>query len=154
MNNLNKLRFNINNKNLQWFEDGILTNIGDWENSNIDTTIKEPTKKFELLKCPVNPQQTSFKYVKLPKKSLYVSEVYDIINNFYWYVSGSAPCACRLENLINVEPDNNGIIENLIKKVGNGSGNWYEALGPCIKFKQIVEEELNGFKTWRLVFEE
>ncbi len=154
-NSFNKIKFNVNDyddNELRWFENGNLIPY-DSETHGAEK-FKKTTKSFELLKCPVNPQQTSFKYLKLPKKTTTVNDVYEIIQNFYLWGTQSKICPCRLENLIDIEQDNDGIIADLIETVGNGTECWNQALGPYTKFKEIVEETLNGFKTYRIVFEQ
>lgn len=53
--------------------------------SNIhgNLAFKTKTSDYEFIKCPVNPQQTSFKYIKLNKKMVKIREVFDLINEFY-----------------------------------------------------------------------
>ncbi len=154
----NKIRFKISSiygvdgaNAPQWFDGENLTPYDS--NTHGQEKFKNLTKSFELLKCPVNPQQTSFKYLKLQKKAMVVKEVYDLIGNFYWWGTQSKISPCRLENLIDIEPDVEGIIARLIDEVGNGTEYWAKALGPCTRFKEIVEETVNGFKTYRVVFE-
>lgn len=151
-NPFNKIQFKVSSygHDPQWFDgENVIPYDSDTHGKE---RFKNPTKSFELLKCPVNPQQTSFKYIKLQKKAMVVQDIFDSIENFYWWGTQSKIIPCRLETLIDIEPDGEGIIARLIEEVGNGTEYWAKALGPCTKFKEIIEETTNGFKTYRVVF--
>ncbi len=154
MNTFNKIKFTVNyelNYPIQWVENNQAVNYDD--NTHGANQFKSSSKNYEFIKCPVNPQQTSFKYLKLVKKAQTVDEVYNCIWNFYSDYQYK-PCPCRLENLMDIEQDNMGVISGLISKVGNTCREWHETLGQCTIFKEMVEENINGFKVYKLIFEE
>ena len=55
----------------------------DVDSDIINFEVRDISKKPEFLKCPVNPQQTSFKYIALPKKKIILNEVLKMIECFY-----------------------------------------------------------------------
>ncbi len=146
----NKMRFSVKNNNvILWIEDNQTVDFEPIKHGS--TQFKGSTKNYEFIKCPVNPQQTSFRYIKLSKKSQTFNQVYDNIYMFYNDYQFK-PWPCKMENLMDIEQDNTEVISSLIAKAGNTCGEWRETLGTYTKFKEIVEETHNGYKCYRVIF--
>ena len=173
MNTLNNVRFildsyyGFNDENMpnEEFEDNYLyyylRNIKFIENNQIvafnqthnQLNFKNKTNRFEFLKCPVNPQQTSFKYIKLNKKNMFLSDVLKLIEDFYSWASIKAH-SFSIENIIDIENDDLNIVRNIRNNIEkhNTVHTWAHLLGSYRKFIGIIEGELNGFKTYQLLF--
>lgn len=106
---------------------------------------KPKTKQFEFLKCPINPQQNVWSYVKLNKKSLGINDVLRQIEKFY-------DTHIKIEQIIDIADDGANFVNNIRIACEKQSFTWAHLLGANRKFAQIIEGELNGFKTYQLVF--
>ena len=132
-------------ENSQWNQNGILVNYDFVTHGSID--FKKKTNNFEFIKYPVNPQQTHWKYFKLNKKAMKISEIQVIIENIY-------STSLKIEDIVDVPDDNNyDTLKYIRSHIGTQCFSWVHTLGPNKKFKEIIEGSINGFKTYQLVFE-
>ncbi len=156
MNQLNNIAYKI-----EWNEEEHYNLIEDyiWKPTNeivssdqLKSVVKKKSKNHEFLKLPVNPQQTSFKYLKLSKKEMTMEEVLDIIDDFYTsrtYKQGHF----KIENTLDIENDPNGIVQDVRNKMEkNYDTCWITMLGPVNSFDKIEEITENNFKMYKLVF--
>ncbi len=166
MEQFNKLRFKIINNNVanNWFLQGPYLNQHiRWENDNgeilpyddnfSNLSFKKKTNKYEFIKCPVNPQHTSFRYLKLNKKAMTIGEVVQLIFDFYQDMGGNKLLKFKLENAIDIEEDIDGIVRSA-KENFDTFRYWTCFLGSRIKFRHITEVNEFGFKMYQIEWEQ
>lgn len=155
MNQFNNLRFTLKNYNYeqdptQWIQHGQTVNYQD--NTHGKILFKNKTADIEFIKCPVNPQQTSFKYIKLNKKSMTIDDVYMLINYFYYVGNKFTPF--NIENTLDIEDDGQGVHKSIRENINSELYSWSSFLINTIKFKEIIQIETYGYKTYQLVLEQ
>jgi len=150
MNQFNNIRFIVPNNytgdeylTMQWNNSG---NIVDFDDATHGKNgFKNKTGKYEFLMCPVNPQQTYWKYIKLNKKAMCINDIITQIENFYH-------SNVKIEQIIDIPDDQAHTISYVRADFDKHGYTWAHLLGPTRKFNQIIESNLNGFKTYQLVF--
>ena len=154
MNQFNNIRFivpaNDDNPDADWeYFDYAWNDSGNQVEFNEAThgrfQFKNKTSKYEFLMCPVNPQQTYWKYVKINKKAMDINDITSLIEHFY-------STNIKIEQILDIPDDQAHTIEYVRTHCEKQSFTWGHLLGPNRKFNQIVESKLNGFKTYQLVF--
>ena len=155
MNQFNNLRFTLKNGNfnqdpIKWLENGQSINYQAGTHGKI--IIKNKTAYIEFIKCPVNPQQTSFKYIKLTKKPMTIDEVFILITYFYYVGNKFAPF--KIENTLDIEDDGEGILKSIREDIHSELYSWSSFLVNTIKFREINEIDTCGYKTYQLVLEQ
>jgi len=154
MNQFNNLRFTLKNYNfnqdpIQWVHDGQTVNYQEDTHGKI--LFKNKTAASEFIKCPVNPQQTSFKYIKLTKKSMTIDEVFKLITYFYYVGNKFVPF--KIENTLDIEDDGQGVLKSIRENIHSELYSWSSFLVNTIKFTEIIQIETHGYKTYQLVLE-
>ncbi len=154
MNNFNNIRFmvdfcdeNYDTFKNKWVESGVGSdNNGIKYDPNTHGLLpfKIKTQAVEFIKCPVNPQQTYYQYIKLNKKPMNVNEVLELVVNFY-------KAFTKIEEIIGI-PDDNDTIRYMVHRMEKQYFNWGQLLGDNKYFKEMIETTTNGFKTYQLVF--
>ena len=155
MNQFNKLIFTLKNGNfnqdqIHWYQNGQTINYQEVTHGKIQ--FKNKTSDIEFIKCPVNPQQTSFKYIKLNKKAITIDEVLKLITYFYYVGNNFIPF--NIENTLEIEDDGQGILESIRKNIKSELYSWSSFLVNVNKFKEMIETDTCGYKTYQLVFEQ
>lgn len=154
MNQFNNLRFTLKNGNfyqdpIQWVQNGQVINYE--ENTHGKLLFKNNTTNIEFIKCPVNPQQTSFKYIKLNKKSMTINQVYNLI--IYFYYVGNKFVPFNIANTLDIEDDEHQILNSIRMNINNELYSWSSFLVNTIKFKELLQTEVCGHKTYQLILE-
>jgi len=155
MNQFNNLRFTLKNYNyehdpIQWVQDGQTVNYQEDTHGKI--LFKNKTADNEFIKCPVNPQQTSFKYIKLTKKPMTIDEVFKLITYFYYVGNKFVPF--NIENTLDIEDDGQEVLKSIRENIHSELYSWSSLLINMIKFKEIILIETHGYKTYQLVLEQ
>ena len=139
MNQFNNLRFTLKNYNyehdpIQLIQDGQIVNYQEDTHGKI--LFKNKTADSEFIKCPVNPQQTSFKYIKLTKKSMTIDEVFKLITYFYYVGNKFVPF--NIENTLDIEDDGQGVLESIRENIHSELYSWSQNLSTCFRTRIIV----------------
>jgi hypothetical protein len=151
----NNLRFTL--KNYNYDQDPIIWSVnGQINNYQVDThgkiIFKQNTKDFEFIKCPVNPQQTSFKYIKINKRAMTIDEILRLI--IYFYYVGNKFTPFKIENTLDIEDDSEGELKIIRGNIHSELYSWSSFLMKTINFKELIELNTHGYKTYQLILEE
>lgn len=156
MHHLNNIAFKI-----EWDEGlhGYLVDDYFWKATNETVNseqrniiVKKKSKNNEFVKLPVNPQQTTFKYVKLTKKEMTMDEVLELIDDFYT-THNYKLVPFKIENTLDIENDPDGIVQQVRNQMEkNYDMCWINMLGPINNFDKIEEITQNDFKMYKLIF--
>lgn len=155
MDKFNNLKFTLKNYNfnqdiIRWVENGETINYQP--NIHGKNIFKKKTGDIEFIKCPVNPQQTSFKYIKIHKRAMTIDEILILIFDFYY--TGNKFTPFKIENTLDIEDDNEGEHKLIRENIYSELYSWSSFLVNTIKFTEIIELKTHGYKTYQLVLEE
>jgi hypothetical protein len=102
-------------------------NGGGNANDILNSIFKKKTKDVPFVKCPVNPQQTSFQYVRLLKKQMTIRQVIECIHDFYRASKNTKTSRLYLESTMSIEND----VDNVVQTCRNRFDQEYRWHGTC-----------------------
>lgn len=118
---------------------------------------KPKTNDFQLLKCPVNPQQTSFQYIRLMKRSMKLIDLLEKLSDFYISPGNTTRSRLFFESVISVENDRDGVVDRLRKQMESPQGAaricWANFLGWTSRFARMYETVEHGYVTYVIQFD-
>lgn len=155
MKEFNNLRFTLKNYNydqdpVRWLANSQTINYQP--NIHGKNIFKKKTMDIEFIKCPVNPQQTSFKYIKIHKRVMTIDEILNLIFAFYYVGNKFTPF--KIENTLDIEDDNEGEHKLIRENIHSELYSWSSFLINTINFKELIELNTHGYKTYQLILEE
>ena len=80
-----------------------------------------------------------------------IDEVFKLITYFYYVGNKFVPF--NIENTLDIEDDGQGVLESIRENIHSELYSWSSFLVNMIKFKEIIQIETHGYKTYQLVLE-